>query len=119
MLGGFHRLELTSFDEVVEELRMRLETAVLDALHQLLELAALRHRQQRHARALDGCVADLYDLAVGDVGDQADSLRRVDLQVATEASREIEDVDVVEGETVFIEHDLKSRDVRALGLREL
>src|SRR5690348_12500163 len=65
-------LELASLDEVVEEARMRLEAAVLHALHERLELVPLRRGEKRDARALDGRVADLHDLLVGQIGDEPD-----------------------------------------------
>jgi len=64
-------------------------------------------------------LAEANDAVVRQVRNEPDPPRRVDVQVAAEAAREIEDVDVVEREAVFVEHHLQSRDVRALGLRQL
>src|SRR5688572_30524014 len=117
--GRFHRLELTALDEEVEEARMRLQPAVFDALYERFQLRALRLREQGDARALDGRVADLHDAVVRQVRDQADPLRRVDLQVPPETAGEVKHVDVVERDPVVADDGLQPRDVRALGLRQL
>ena len=69
---------------------------MFDAFDQLLQFFALRFRQQRHARAFNGCIADLDDFRVGKIRNQPDAAGGVDFQMATEAAGQVENVDVVE-----------------------
>src|SRR4051795_5994868 len=110
------RLELTPLDEEVEELRMRLESAMLDPLDEFFQLLAFRAREQCETRALDGGVADLHHFLVRQVRDQADAPRRLHLQVSPETAGQIEDIDRFERQAQRVEEDLKAGDVRALRL---
>ena len=64
---------------------MRFQAAVLHAPNQLLELLALRLRQQGDTRALDGGVAHLEDIRLADVREQADAPGGRDVEIPADS----------------------------------
>src|SRR5678815_92602 len=67
---SFDRFELTTLDEEVEELRVRFQAAVLDALHEIFQLLPFAPKEQRDASAFDRGVADLHDALTRQIRDQ-------------------------------------------------
>src|SRR4051812_30416009 len=96
LLCRLHGRELTTEDEEIEELRMRFQSAMLDALHQLFQLGTFCLRQQRDGRALDRSIANLNDLRVRQIGNQPDPLRRINLKMTSKPAGKVEDVEVIE-----------------------
>src|SRR5262249_43393188 len=90
-----------------------------DPSHQCLELPAPGTRHERDRRSLERGVAHLDDSLIRNVGNEADASRRGLLQMAAEASRQIEHRRVVELDAVLAEDDRKARAVRPFGLRAL
>src|SRR5207248_8045420 len=90
-MNGRQRLELAPLDEEVEERRVCLQPAVLDAPNERLQLAPLRHREQRDARTLDRRVAHLHHLLVGQIRHEPDAASRVEREMTAEAAGEVED----------------------------
>ncbi len=114
------RLELTALDEEVEEVRMRLQPAVLDPPHERSRAlrGASTDRSAMHAPSM-AAFPTCTTCVIGQVRDEADSPRRLLLQVPAEAAGEVEHVDVVERDAVVAEDNVQAGDVGALGLRQL
>ena len=113
------RFELTPFDEEVEKIRMRFESAVFNVFHQLLELSTFGLRKQRNARPFDRGVANLHDFSVRQMGNQADTTRCFCFQMAPKTAGQIETIDVGKSNAVIVKDDLQTSDVGAFGLRKL
>src|SRR6185312_16542383 len=102
---GFCRPELTSVDKEVKKFRMGLEPPVLDLLDHRFQLVTPRAGYERNRGSFQRSVADLHNFLVGDIGDQADPLRCARLQVAAEASCQIEHRYILESNAVVAEDD--------------
>ena len=92
---------------------MRFEAAVFDSAHERFDDRSLLQREERDTRTFDGRIAHLHDLAIGQIGNQADTPRRVLLQVPSEAAREVERIDGIKRDAEAAEDDVQAGDVGA------
>ena len=75
---------------------MRFQAAVRHSSDQLLQFGSLGAGEQRDAGAFDRGVADLKDFRIGNVRNQADALRGLNVQMAAKSAREIKNIRVIE-----------------------
>lgn len=66
-------MKLAALNEIIEEVRVRLQPAMRHAFDYVFQFLALRPRQQRDARAFNRGVADLQDFCIVNVRNQTDA----------------------------------------------